>query len=190
MSKVANSMSFSKTCLSSLRPYILIKPFIVVDFPVLVYPTKATLGMSFLSRRWRCTLAEVDISLSSWLMWLIRLRIVRRFNSSLVSPAPRLVNPPPVFPAVCWSSRWVALVRKRGSWYCNLASSTWRRASFERARLAKISKIKPVRSMTRNWVSFSKLLSWLGVNSSLTTRVSTSRAAATWVSSSIFPFPK
>ena len=76
----------------------------------------------------------------------------RRSVSSCVSPGPfDPMGPLPLVPA--WRSRCVHMPIRRGSryWYC--ASSTCRQPSFVRARWAKMSRIRPLRSSTCTPVS-------------------------------------
>ena len=170
-------MSFSKTCLvssvSAPTPKRASRRFINVDFPALVYPTKATLDNSFVVRLAERVDVPLDNSASSWRIRTIWDVIRRRDSSSFVSPEPRDVKPPPPAP-VCWSRLTDILVRKRGSWYCRRANCTCNLASLVWARWAKMSKINPVRSSTVVLVNFSKLRIWDGDNSSLATIISTS----------------
>ena len=86
----------------------------------------------------------------------MRLAIKRRSVSNWVSPGPRSPMPP-----FC-RSRWVQPRTSRVARCDSCASSTCSLPSKLRARWAKISKIKPLRSNTRRPVSFSRLRSWLG----------------------------
>ncbi len=75
---------------------------------------------------------------------MIRLRNKRRSVSSWVSPGPRKPIPP-----FCLS-RWVQPRTRRVAIWRSCASSTCNFPSWVRARWAKISKIRPVRSITRH----------------------------------------
>ena len=162
----------------------------VVDLPALVYPTRATWGKPEARRCLLWVTWSFCTSLSFLRSWEICFSITRRFNSNLVSPAPRLVKPPPALPAVCWSSFSAALVRKRGSWYWSLAISTWSLASLVRAREAKISRIRAVRSITVSPVSCSRFRIWVGESSSLTIRASAACTWPAWKISVTLPAPK
>ena len=165
VSSVAKSMFLTKTSLSA--PSLensRNSPFIVVDLPALVQPTRATLGMRLWLRRAALISSWPATAFNSFLMAEICLPIVRRFNSSLLSPAPRLAKPPPR----CWSKLFSEGC-KRGSSYCSRASCTCNLACLVRALLEKISRINSVRSITRILVNFSKLRIWTGVNSSFKT---------------------
>ena len=117
-----------------------------VDFPAFVYPTSATIGMAFFSRRRRCVeRTRRTCSRSACRFWMIR-RICRRSVSSCVSPGPR-VPMGALVPA--WRLRWVHMPVSRGSRYSYCASCTCSRPSFVRARWAKISRMSPLRSTTR-----------------------------------------
>ena len=91
----------------------------------------------------------------------MRARSTRRSCSSCFSPSPpRAPMPPP------WRDRWLHCRVSRGSRYLSRASSTWVRASRLRARWSKISRIRPLRSMTGRPVAFSRFLTWLAERSS------------------------
>ena len=66
----------------------------------------------------------------------------RRSTSSCVSPGPRVPMPP------VWRERCGHILVRRGSRYCNCASSICSRPSRLRARCAKMSRISCVRSRT------------------------------------------
>ena len=72
----------------------------------------------------------------------IRSRIRRRSVSSCDSPGPRVPIPPPV------RERCVHSFVRRGSWYSSCASSTCSRPSCVRACIAKMSRIRRLRSIT------------------------------------------
>ncbi len=70
----------------------------------------------------------------------------RRSVSSWVSPGPLVpMGEPPVPPC---RSRWLHMPIRRGSRYWYWASSTCRQPSLVLARWAKMSRIRPLRSMT------------------------------------------
>lgn len=87
----------------------------------------------------------------------MRLRNKRRSVSSWVSPGPRKPIPP-----FCLS-RWVQPRTRRVARWRSCASSTCNLPSWVRARWAKISKIRPVRSMTRHSHKRSRLRSCAGL---------------------------
>ena len=87
----------------------------------------------------------------------MRLRNKRRSVSSWVSPGPRKPIPP-----FCLS-RWVQPRTRRVARWRSCASSTCNLPSWVRARWAKISKIRPVRSITRHSHKRSRLRSCAGL---------------------------
>jgi len=80
-----------------------------------------------------------SLSLSSF----TRLPSRRRSVSSWVSPGPRRPIPPR------WRSRWVQPRTSRVARCSSCASSTWSLPSWERARWAKMSRMRLLRSTTR-----------------------------------------
>ena len=86
-------------------------------------------------------------------------------------------------------SRWVQPRTRRVARCESCASSTCSLPSKLRARCAKISKIKPLRSNTRRPVSFSRLRSWLGVKVWSTSTTSAVFASAQARISSALPDP-
>ncbi len=113
----------------------------------------------------------------------MRFAIRRRSVSSWVSPGPRKPMPP-----FC-RSRWVQPRTRRVARCESCASSTCSLPSKLRARWAKMSKIKPLRSNTRRPVSFSRLRSWLGVRVWSTSTTSASFSSAQARISSALPDP-
>ncbi len=155
VSRVAKSISFSSTVFSLPSPYCSTRWFKIVDFPALVYPTRATWGIWERLRRLRMIPRSLDTVFSS----LIRCSILRLSSSSLVSPAPLLLMLPPVPP---WRLRFSRIPTSLGSIYCSLAASTCSFASLVLARMAKISRIRFVRSRIGSSSSFPRLRTWDG----------------------------
>ena len=114
----------------------------------------------------------------------MRMRMRRRSASSLVSPGPRVPMPPP--------SRDSArpAPTSRGSRYFSCANSTWRLPSRVRARLAKMSRMSCVRSITLRSSRLVTSRSCAGDNSLSKMTTSTSASAAARASSSILPLPR
>ena len=88
----------------------------------------------------------------------MRSRSRRRSVSSCVSPGPRRPIPP------FWRSRWVQPRTRRVDMCRSCASSTCSLPSCERARCAKMSRISPVRSSTRQPSARSRLRSCEGLS--------------------------
>ena len=129
-----------------------------VDLPALVYPTSETVGTSALIRDCRpCSRCFSTLSGRDCICTM-RLRNKRRSVSSWVSPGPRKPIPPfclsKVGPATHPARSQMAQLRQRST--CNLPS-------WVRARWAKISKIRPVRSITRHSHKRSELRSCAGL---------------------------
>ena len=153
-----------------------------VDLPTLVYPTKAT-RTSF-PRFLRCVTICLSILASCSFKRVILSRMIRLSVSISLSPGPRSPIPP-----FCLS-KWVHIPVRRGSkyWYC--ASSTWAFASAVRALLAKISRIRLVRSRTfLPFSSLSRFLICVGLNSSSKMIKSMSFSSTYVLISSNFPLP-
>ena len=128
-----------------------------VDLPALVYPTSETVGTSALIRDCRpCSRCFSTLSRRDCICTM-RLRNKRRSVSSWVSPGPRKPIPP-----FCLS-RWVQPRTRRVARWRSCASSTCNLPSWVRARWAKISKIRPVRSITRHSHKRSRLRSCAGL---------------------------
>ena len=148
----------------------------------------ATTGISFFRRCWRWVLRTRRTSSRSARSLSIFLWIRRRSVSSCVSPGPlEPMGPLPLVPAC--RSRCVHMPMRRGSryWYC--ASSTCRQPSFVLARWAKMSRIKPLRSMTCTPRSSVSTRIWEGERS-LSKITSVALSAATMVlTSSTLPSP-
>ncbi len=113
----------------------------------------------------------------------MRARSSRRSVSSWVSPGPRRPIPP-----FC-RSRWVQPRTRRVLMCCSWASSTCSLPSWVRARWAKMSRIRPVRSSTRHSSSRSRLRSWLGLRAWLNMTISASLARTLAAISSSLPLP-
>src|SRR5690606_12999422 len=113
----------------------------------------------------------------------MRSRIKRRSTSSWVSPGPRRPMPPR------WRSRWVQPRTSRLARCSSCASSTCSLPSCERARCAKMSRISPVRSTTRQATAFSRLRSCAGESAWFTTTRSAPRARAASRISCALPLP-
>ena len=88
----------------------------------------------------------------------MRSRSRRRSVSSCVSPGPRRPIPP------FWRSRWVQPRTRRVDMWRSCASSTCSLPTCERARCAKMSRISPVRSITRQPSARSRLRSCEGLS--------------------------
>ena len=147
-----------------------VRAFRRVLFPALVYPTRATVGTSFFCRcrRWVLRTRRTSSS-SSRSFWIFR-RMCRRSVSSWVSPGPR-VPMGLLPPEAVWRTRWVHMPVSRGRRYWYWASSTWSRPSRVRARPAKMSRIRPLRSKTLVSRLSERTRIWLGLSSlSNTTR--------------------
>ena len=114
----------------------------------------------------------------------MRRRIWRRSVSSLVSPGPRVPMPPPS------RDRAVPWPPSLGSKYRSWASSTCSLPSLLRARWAKMSKIRVVRSMTRTWQAFSRLRIWVGVSSRSNSSRSISSCRHSSAACSTMPEPR
>src|SRR5690606_21604079 len=108
----------------------------------------------------------------------------RRSVSSWVSPGPRRPIEPPR-----WRSRWVQPRTRRVAMCLSWASSTCSLPSWLRARWAKMSRIRPVRSTTRRSSAFSRLRSWPGVSGWFTSTRSAPVASHTALISSSLPLP-
>ena len=108
----------------------------------------------------------------------------RRSVSSWVSPGPRRPMAPPR-----WRSRWVQPRTSRVAMWRSCANSTCSLPSWLRARWAKMSRIRPVRSTTRRSSAFSRLRSWTGVSAWLTSTRSAPVASQAAFTSSNLPVP-
>src|ERR1051325_1580790 len=153
-----------------------------LDLPALVYPTSAALGRSRRPCRWLARWLATS-SRRRFRLEILR-RITRRSVSSCVSPGPRSPMPPRM------RERWVHIRVRRGSRYSSCASSTCIFASAERARVAKMSRITSVRSITRTASAFSRLGPCTGDSASSN---NSSVAPVSWstpFSSSTFPCPR
>ena len=139
--------------------------------------------MLLFSLRARCTLRVFLSCASSDLMSYILRSMCRRSVSSFFSPGPRVPIPPPSLESDFPNP--VSL----GILYASCASSTCSLPSFDVARLAKISSIRIVRSITRTPTASSRFRSCIPVSSSLKMTVSASMFFAISASSSTFPFP-
>ena len=85
-----------------------------------------------------------------------------------------------------WRSRWVHMPVSRGSRYLYWASSTCRRPSRVLARWAKMSRIRPLRSMTDTPVIFSRARCWEGERSlSKITRLAPVVSSSSFTSSTL-----
>ena len=113
----------------------------------------------------------------------MRLPISRRSVSSWVSPGPRSPMPP------FWRSRWVHPRTRRVDRCLSCASSTSSLPSALRARLAKMSRIRPARSSTRRPTRRSRLRSCEGDSSWSTRTTSAESASARSRISSALPLP-
>ncbi len=151
VSRVANSLFSANTS-------DLLRRFMTVDFPTLVYPTRATWTMLPLLPRWVAFC--LSIFSSFFFRRAMRSRMILRSVSISVSPGPRSPMPPRCL------SRCVHMRVRRGSryWYC--ASSTWVLACAVRALRAKMSRIRLFRSRILHLSSLSMLRSWDGLSSS------------------------
>ena len=131
VSRVANNLFSAKTSL-------LLTTFIKVDFPTLVYPTRAT--RTIFPRFLRCTAICLSMLTSFFLRSAILSRMIRLSVSISVSPGPRIPIPP-----FCLS-RCVHSLVNRGKRYSCWASSTCVFAELVCALCAKMSRIRCVRS--------------------------------------------
>src|SRR5665809_152353 len=95
----------------------------MVDFPVLVYPTRAATGRPERFLDFDLVSRDRVASLSSRSILDIRSRMRLRSVSSFVSPGPRVPMPAPS------RESSTPLPRNRGSRYRYCANSTWRRPS-------------------------------------------------------------
>ena len=174
VSSVAKSLFSAKTSL-------LLNRFIKVDFPTLVYPTRATRVSLPRFLRWIvfCLSHPANFCLSSEIFCLT----MRRSVSICSSPGPRIPIPPR------WRSRCVHMPVSLGSryWYC--ASSTCILALAVWARLAKMSRMRLVRSSTFTRNTFSIFDTCLGLRSSSKIARLMSLASMYWAISSSLPFP-
>lgn len=130
------------------------------DFPALVYPTTAMVFTSFRVRLLRCEprwSRTLDIAVFSSRDLL---RMSRRSVSICDSPGPLVPIPPPSL------SKCDHCPAKRGIRYSTCASSTCSLPSLVRARLANMSSINAVRSMTLICKASSNTLCCAGVSSS------------------------
>ena len=114
----------------------------------------------------------------------MRTRISRRSVSSCDSPGPRRPIPP-----FCCSRLPVKPRIRRVDKCLSCASSTCSFPSWVRARKAKISRIKPVRSITRHFSTFSRLRSWAGESEWSKITSSASRSLTCSAISSTLPEP-
>src|SRR5688572_19943664 len=88
-----------------------------------------------------------------------------------------------------WRSRWVHPRTRRVAMCRNCASSTCNLPSWLRARCAKMSRIRPVRSTTRRSSAFSRLRSCTGLSGWLISTRSAPLASAAAFTSSSLPLP-
>ena len=140
------------------------------------------------SRRWRTSrVRRASISPSSRRSLSSFALTMRRSISSCCSPGPRVPTPTGA-PPVTWP-RWLHMARRRGAVYSSCAISTWSCACLVVARLAKMSRITSLRSMTLTASSFSSSWIWLGASSlsKITTLAPSSLHMA--ASSSTLPLP-
>ena len=91
--------------------------------------------------------------------------------------------------ALRWRSRWVQPRTRRVAMCLSCASSTCSLPSWLRARCAKMSRIRPVRSTTRRSSSFSRLRSCTGDSAWLTSTRSAPVASQAAFTSSTLPLP-
>src|SRR5690554_3194483 len=176
-SRVAKSRSETSTSV----PVIARKS---VDFPALVYPTKANTGQAFFSLGARCKWRWARTFFNLLLTTAILRRSLRRSVSSFVSPGPRVPIPPPR------RERISPFPERRGRRYSNWAFSTWSLASLVCARWAKMSRIKPVRSTILVSRTSSKFPAWAGVSSSSKITRSARCTRTNCRNSSILPGPR
>ena len=177
VSNVANNLSsaFKPAFVNSLNNEV---------FPAFVYPTRAIslLLPFFLAYRfkffWLCCLFNFFLSC------LIRLPINLLSVSSWVSPGP--LKPIPPFCLSRWLHPLTNRVDRKLSWAsstCSFPISLW-------ARAAKISKINPVLSRTREHNNFSRFLSCEGESSQSKTTNLIFSDSTILLSSSAFPFER
>ncbi len=186
VSNVANSISSSYTIFSPSPSYADSIAFITVDFPALVYPTSATLGIPEAARFLRCVSRSPEIFSNSLRMVVRRCSSLRLSSSSFFSPAPLLLIAPlapPCLDRASWSPT------SRGSIYCNRATSTCSFASLVFARAEKISRISVVLSMTGQSKSLLRFRSCIGDNPLSNTTKSASSALTISRTSCTFPAP-
>ena len=172
VSNVANSLFSAKTSLFESK-------VINVDFPTLVYPTNATRIKRPRFFRW----VDFCLSISAKRSFNndIRFKMIRRSISSCVSPGPRSPTeplPPPAPEPPPWRSKWVHKRCRRGSMYLYCASSTCVFALAVWARMAKISRIRDVRSSILILSSASILRICLAESSSSKITMPISRSAS------------
>ena len=117
------------------------------------------------------------------LIKVIRSLMRRRSISSLVSPGPLVPIPPPR------RDKTRPFPESLGRVYCSCANSTCNLPSLERALCAKISRINPVRSITRTPITSSMFLCCAGESSSSKMHKSTSSCRTKRASSSTLPLP-
>ena len=129
---------------------------------------------------------SVDTVSSSLESSVMRCSIFRLSSSSFFSPAPLLLMLPLAPPCLLKAS---CSPTSRGRRYLSLATSTCSLASLVLARLAKISSIRLVLSITGSLHSSFKLRSWDGVRLSSKTISSASVIFASSRSSSTLPVP-
>ena len=92
-------------------------------------------------------------------------------------------------PEAVWRTRWPHMPVRRGRRYLYWASSTCKRPSLVRARWAKMSKIRPARSMTWTPISSVSTRCWEGESSLSKTTRSASWAWTRSVTSATLPSP-
>ncbi len=127
---------------------------------------------------WRCSRDRSDLSR------LARSSSMRRSSSSWRSPGPPRMPIPPF----C-RSRWLHARTSRDARYCTCASSTCTLPTWLCARCPKISRIRPVRSITWRCRKRSRLRCCAGLSAWLNTTTSASSASAASFSSSALPEP-
>ncbi len=174
VSSVANNLSSTKVSIS-------VKAFINVDFPALVYPTMDTMKNSSRDATSRSCLFSIsrNFFLRAWIFF----DTMRLSTSSCFSPGPLVPMPPSIL------ERCVHIRVNLGFVYSNWASSTWSFAWNVFARVANMSRINSLLSITFSSMVFSRFLTCAGVRSSSHISTSTSISFAILDNSRAFPFP-
>ena len=174
------------TVLSGNSPNCSTIRFRIVDFPALVYPTRATCGIRDCCLFFRCTSLVRPTSSSSFFSSVIRCSILRLSSSSFFSPVPLLLMLPLAPPCLLSASY---IPTSLGSIYCSLAVSTCNFASLVWARMANISRIRLVRSMIGSSSSFPRFLTCEGVRELSNTISCAPHSSASLRTSVTFPVP-
>lgn len=173
------------TVLSGNSPNCSTIRFRIVDFPALVYPTRATCGIRdcclfSAAPLWYVPHLPVPFQFCDTMLDLTPVQF------QLFSPVPLLLMLPLAPPCLLSASY---IPTSLGSIYCSLAVSTCNFASLVWARMANISRIRFVRSMIGSSSSFPRFLTCEGVRELSNTISCAPHSSASLRTSVTFPVP-